>query len=442
MVSSSVKTMSFLSNQAVCTRKEISSESKTEDFAAMMDKSINKAKETTPKEVEKEENVKETKDMTKTEEKTETKEVDSEVEVKDEVCETKEVEELPEEDLVTEEVSEEILNVIAAVLNVSVEDLKNSLEKLNMDVKDLLDIENVTKLVMDIENIDTKFDLLVHSDANNDIKQIQSSIEEIINEVKSNLDNKTTEDTLVENVDVNVKVPETDGSKETVKNDEEVQEVVEKVTTEQTENVAQKEETGNETGFDKSGQKDDFDKSQKKDSTIDNAIENFRNDIVNEIEVELEQRVDSATAVRIVREISDNITFAIREKLTTLEMQLNPENLGKVTVMLATEESGITAKITAETEMAKNAIEQQLTILKENFEKQGLKVTEIEVTIASHSFEQNLDKESDNKEQQQNKNNGIRRSLLDEINGIQSEEVVEEKDIVMQTLGNTVSYLA
>ena len=66
-------------------------------------------------------------------------------------------------------------------------------------------------------------------------------------------------------------------------------------------------------------------------------------------------------------------------------MQLNPENLGKVTVMLATEESGITAKITAETEMAKNAIEQQLTILKENFEKQGLKVTEIEVTIASHS---------------------------------------------------------
>ena len=92
--------------------------------------------------------------------------------------------------------------------------------------------------------------------------------------------------------------------------------------------------------------------------------------------------------------------------------------------------------------MAKNAIEQQLTILKENFEKQGLKVTEIEVTIASHSFEQNLDKESDNKEQQQNRNSGIRKSLLDEINGIQSEEVVEEKDIVMQTLGNTVSYLA
>lgn len=440
MVSSSVKTMSFLSNQAVCTRKEISSESKTEDFAAMMDKSINRAKETTPKEVEKEENVKETKDMTKTEEKTETKEVDSKVEVKDEVCETKEVEELPEEDLVTEEVSEEILNVIAAVLNVSVEDLKNSLEKLNMDVKDLLDIENVTKLVMDIENIDTKLDLLVHSDANNDIKQIQNSIEEIINAAKGNLDNKPTEDTLVENTDV--KVPETDDSKETVKNDEEVKEVVEKVTTEQTENVAQKEETGNETGFDKSGQKDDLDKSQKKDSTIDNAIKNFRNDIVNEIEVELEQRVDSATAVRIVREISDNITFAIREKLTTLEMQLNPENLGKVTVMLATEESGITAKITAETEMAKNAIEQQLTILKENFEKQGLKVTEIEVTIASHSFEQNLDKESDNKEQQQNRNSGIRKSLLDEINGIQSEEVVEEKDIVMQTLGNTVSYLA
>ncbi len=432
MVSSSVRTMSFLNSQAVSTRKEISMESRTDDFAKMMDESINKAKNTEAKY--------EVKTETKVEEKSEIKENEfdknyNETVENDKDVEAVEMEDITEEESVSEEVSEEILNVVAAVLNISVEDLKAAIEKLGMEGKDLLDVENVTKLVMDLKNIDNKLELLVHEDANNIIKDIQKSITELMESVEISKDELTDVKDFVVEENVADKFIATDEETVDVENIKQVDNLAEQQLNE-TDNA------NSETSF--SGEEsegEELSKSEKAESAINGPLNELTDSVLKEIEVALEERVDEVTATRMVREIADNITVAIREKLTSLEMQLNPESLGKVTVLLATEEGGITAKITAETEMAKNAIEQQLTILKDNFEKQGLKVTDIEVTIASHGFEQNLDKNDSKNEGQQKKNNRIRQGLLDELNGVVKEEQ-ETEDIMKQALGNTVSYLA
>ena len=434
MVSSSVRTMSFLNSQAVSTRKEISSEGRTEDFAKMMDESINKAKNTEVKD--------EVKTETKVEEKSEVKENEfdkkfEETVENDKAVEETDIDEITEEEPVSKEVSEEILCVVATVLNISVEELKASLEKLGMDSKDLLDMENVTKLVMDLKNIHNKLELLVHEDANDIIKDVQKSIAELMENVKASDDSVSDAKELVTMDDVAnemftaeeepVATEATNIAENAVKY--QVSETADANANSETA-LSGDENNGNESS-----------KGEKTASTLNNPLNELTDNVLKEIEVALEERVDEATATRMIREIADNITVAIREKLTSLEMQLNPESLGKVTILLATEESGITAKITAETEMAKNAIEQQLTILKENFEKQGLKVTDIEVTIASHGFEQNLDKNDSKNEGQQKKNNRIRQGLLDELNGVMTEEQQTE-DIMMQALGNTVSYLA
>lgn len=438
MVSASVRTMSFLNNQAVSTRKDVSSDNKTDDFAKMMDKTINKAKDAGAKTEVKAEN--------KTEEKSEISETEFDKKYK-EVVENEEVspeekvvcdETIAEEDIVEElpeEVSNEILSLLADILNVTVDEIKASLENLNIESKDLLETENVTKLVMDLKGLDNKMELLVHNDANDAIKEIGKAIEQLLEKV-----NNEELTVLEDDVQLTDKLVATDEVVQ--KNDEVVeepeQEGVPTETVVKTNNEVENKETGFE-GNNNSQEKSTDD--NKAEVTNNNTLEELKGNIINEIQVELEERVDETISTRIVREIAENISVAVREKMTSLEMQLNPEHLGKVTVILASEESGITAKITAETEMAKNAIEQQLTLLKENLDKQGLKVTDIEVTIASHGFEQNLDKEDKNNEGQQKKNSGIRRSLLDELNGVNVEEEKQE-DIMMQALGNTVSYLA
>lgn len=446
MVSSSVKTMSFLSNQAVSTRSEISTDNKTADFAKMMDESINKVKDTdvkdevkqeskiedssTVKENEFDKKFEESKNVSETEEQAQTEEVSKEV--------SQEItEDIPEE--MSQEVSEEILNVIAVILNVPVSELKNSLEQLDISSEDLLNVNDVTDLVMDMKNIDTKLELIINEDASNAIKDIQQAVEMVMQNAKQNentSDISLVTDTQVQVMDETVQENPKETVEDTVENDsKEMPETAANVTSVEADSKTEGQE------FNSNSQKDESDKHdvQMKD-VLENPLNDLKGNILNEIEVALDERVNENISARIINQITDNISVAIRESMTSLEMQLYPEHLGKVTVVLATEEGGITAKITAETEMAKNAIEQQLTILKDNFEKQGLKVTDVEVTIASHSFEQNLDKNDSNNENQQRRTGRIRKSLLDEVNGIAEEE--EKENIVMQTLGNTVSYLA
>ena len=51
----------------------------------------------------------------------------------------------------------------------------------------------------------------------------------------------------------------------------------------------------------------------------------------------------------------------------------------------------VTAQLAVENEAVKQALESQMVIVRENMNNQGLKVEAVEVTIASHEFEQNLE---------------------------------------------------
>ena len=81
----------------------------------------------------------------------------------------------------------------------------------------------------------------------------------------------------------------------------------------------------------------------------------------------------------------------VREAQTTMEMQLNPEHLGKLYIEVTTKEGNVSAHIMTQNELVKEALESQMAELKQSMNQAGVKVDAVEVTVGSHEFEKNLD---------------------------------------------------
>ena len=131
----------------------------------------------------------------------------------------------------------------------------------------------------------------------------------------------------------------------------------------------------------------------------------------------------------ILRQVSQLTRVFVTQAESSVEMQLNPANLGKIYLQVVSREGVITAQIAAQNEAVKEALESQVATLKENMNQQGMKVEAIEVTIASHEFERNLEENQQNaaREQQEeeaakNSRRNINLNNLDELEGVMSEE--------------------
>ncbi len=97
--------------------------------------------------------------------------------------------------------------------------------------------------------------------------------------------------------------------------------------------------------------------------------------------------------VRQIRQIATQVIEAIKVNVkpetTGFEIQLNPEHLGKVNVVIEMKEGIATANFIVRNEMARVALENQMQELKTTFENQGLKVEAVEVTVSNFEFDQN-----------------------------------------------------
>ena len=152
--------------------------------------------------------------------------------------------------------------------------------------------------------------------------------------------------------------------------------------------------------------------------------------------------------MQIIEQIVQQMRVTISPETTSMEMQLNPENLGKVFVRISSEEGVVNAQFHATNEAVKEALETQIATLRENLNQAGVKVDAIEVTIASHEFERNLEQNQqsseetmEDKEVQTNKRRNISLNSLDELSGIMTEEETLVAQI-MKDNGNSVDFKA
>ena len=138
----------------------------------------------------------------------------------------------------------------------------------------------------------------------------------------------------------------------------------------------------------------------------------------------------SIDTMDLLEQVAEQIRVNVSEGTSSMEMQLNPENLGKVYVNISSKEGVIHAQLAASNEAVRAALETQVADLRQNLNQAGVKVDAVEVTVASHEFEKNLEQNQESEKQQgerqQEQSGGRRRNLnlssLDELSGLMTEE--------------------
>lgn len=377
---------------------------------------------------------------------------------------------------ITEDVVRELKESIAEELNMSVDEFEGLMNTMNLNDMDLFDSEKLGMIVLEANGLTQSQDLLFNKTAADEFKNVMALLDEAVTELEQSgiqvseegfLDMNTGESLKPDNeyaasdglkdaeADISMEaeqnipkdVLEADGDIKDVRiTDKEAEEsktdsADEKLISDknsQTDLKAQGNEgTGQDTGSDRRNHRDH---SVRSEGGAINDV-NVRFNPVEEIQVELTDRVGKSQSENIINQLTEQIRFNVNEEFKSMEMQLYPEHLGKVGVQVAIKEGILTAQITAENETVKKAIEAQLINLKESFNNQGLKVENVEVTIASHSFEENNMHNQDGQSGQGKgkKNRRLNSALIDELNGIADNR---SEDVVMEALGNTVSYTA
>lgn len=145
---------------------------------------------------------------------------------------------------------------------------------------------------------------------------------------------------------------------------------------------------------------------------------------------------------QVMDQILDYMKVSMKPEDTVLNMQLHPENLGTLHIQISAREGVMTAHFTATSEAVKTVLENQMVVLRENFEQQDIKVDAIEVTVETHQFESNLEQGRNRGEEEQGRR--PRRRRLD-MSGLESAEELPEQDKIVAEMmaanGSSVDYL-
>ena len=164
------------------------------------------------------------------------------------------------------------------------------------------------------------------------------------------------------------------------------------------------------------------------------------------------QGANSAGEYAAQVDIADIVTYTrvnyTANQETTMEMQLNPEHLGKIYLEITSKDGTVSAHLTAQNEVVKEALESRIADLKQNMNQAGVKVDAVEVTVGGHEFEKNLEQNAKQEEQQAEERekaaNATRHINLNELDGL-SGLMTEEETLVAKMMaeqGNSVDFTA
>ncbi|MDD5873980.1 MAG: flagellar hook-length control protein FliK [Clostridia bacterium] len=354
----------------------------------------------------------------------------------------------------------EIKEQIKNVLDISDDEFEAAMEALGFTMQDLLKANNLTALVAQITGTDGALALITDTNLSDQLKQIldfvsvktdelaqsmNMTVDELTDYINANADNPAFTDALAGALEA--KAADSKDNTDNAGRDVTAEDGSQTWQNGTQDNLAAKITVENTASDNNASQDKDFtrhsdakaDLSENSTGIAANLTQSI-NDSFGEVLVENAGQVDAAD---IVQQIIDSVKVVSTESLQSMEIQLTPENLGKIHLTVSSRDGIMTAQIAAQDEAVKKAIENQLAVLKENFNNQGLKVEHVEVTVESHAFEGNQNPADGSR---QNQESGRRRTLnLDSLMGLSEEELSDEEQQVMDMLvgdNSSVSYTA
>jgi len=296
---------------------------------------------------------------------------------------------------------DEIKSIIAKVLNKSEDEVEKAIEEFGFTLTDIICPQNLQELFVKLQGIESFSDILTDAGANSSWNQLSESIfnmniqiddNTVINllelsdliasaELSSNEmlvadNNGTGNDNSVIDADI-----ANDGEPELVVN-------ISKDAGEASANSS-----SNQESIDFAAENANEGLADADEGMIGTTQHN--ESLFSQFMDRVEASVAQGDAVQnnqlsqlrnIANQVIESIKVNVKPDTTGLEIQLNPEHLGKVNVAIELREGIATANFIVRNEMARLALEVQMQDLKDTFEQQGIKVEAVEVTVSDFSF--------------------------------------------------------
>ena len=317
-----------------------------------------------------------------------------------------------------ENVANEITNEVRDILGVDDETLANAMTALGFSALDLLDTSNLAKLVLTINGSSEFTDLLTDENMMNQLNSLIDVVENINWEELTGMSKEDFATALANSMqqsdieDENLMTTVSDGETFSVVQEDTPDRQV-NVQTDVSDNitdakqdvtvVVEKNQNKAEPG---SAQTDsDAGKNMSEEiaeSTVsdDDAVSGRQTNVKNNFIQNMEQAVTNVEQtqsarpntvrmqqmVDIVNQVVEKIKVSLGTESTSMEMQLNPEHLGKVLLNVSSKNGMMTAVFSVQSEEAKAALESQMFTLRENLELRELKVDAVEVNVSDFDF--------------------------------------------------------
>lgn len=380
----------------------------------------------------------------------------------DNVQQNAEAEDEPIDKMATEQIADALLQIIEQLkqlCGVSDEEILAGMESIDMSPTELFDANRMTQLLTVIAGEGEVMSLVTNEDLYATLQTLTATAETVssqlledmgltqeefdamlgqLNQTENALDEllMPKEMTGIVNGDAaqQEEVPVV-LVEESVKTDD-AKQLESQIAQKQFENVTETQQKDVVAETQAKSQKPDREGHEQKNSANDfggqQNTQNFDNKL-NEVQAAAETttRYTSESTESILRQLADLVKIVKNENLTQMELQLHPASLGTVNVSLVTKGGAVTAEFTTQNEAVKAAIESQVSQLMTNLEEQGVKVEAVEVSVASHQMERNLDEngrdEQSKKEQEEEQRvQGTRRNSINLNAFSDDEEMVEE----------------
>lgn len=337
---------------------------------------------------------------------------------------------------------EELMDSIAAILmekfGVTEEDLYRVLETLGLSMTDMFNQADLMKVVVELTGVEDISAVLTDESLYGQVQEVVSELNDLKNEMvmDGGLEQlKSLENSIeiVQSVEVEEEpllmkenVLDTSVEEQAVTKQEPVLEVVQEKPDTGMNN--QQQMTGNEAFQQFAGRVAE---------TAQQIAAANGNDFVQQADMEA-----------IIRQVTEYVKVQVNAETTSLEMQLYPDSYGKLNLQVSVRDGVVTAKLAVENEMVRQALETQIVQLREDMSERGLKVDAVEVAIASHEFERNLEEGQEHSEKSHEDTDTGRRQInlreegmsLEELAAMSEAEALTRK--IMLENGNSIDFSA
>jgi flagellar hook-length control protein FliK len=294
------------------------------------------------------------------------------------------------------------LKEIAKTLGLSDEELSELMSLLNITFTDLYSKDGLGKLLSEVFGTNNEISLLTHSEAFEAFKDIKVILEDVLNQL--NMDFETFKDAyeslklsnqdianLTDDVIPEASIHPVQSNKPHVEIEDTRTSQNNNIETAKDQSLLSTDDINESVSVEKNaeGNGNNTNQNSNDNSSFLNHFENvLSNTVSHKFEVVTANGVEETVyyetgAKEILSQITTQIKVSFTDDATTLFLQLQPENLGKVAFSVKSVNGMLTGNFVAENSTVKEAIEQNLATLKASLDQQGVKLDQVKVVVGN-----------------------------------------------------------